>query len=92
MTELWANLYLIHEMEVVDHEARKLRGFIEKGLALGEELARFHTIGSFKHQQNDYTPEKDYVRSVSQEFWGPGAYRSQQNIWLTFNQGRQGGR
>ena len=62
MTELWANLYLTQETEVVDHEARKLGGFIETGLALGEELAPFHTIGSFKHQQNDYTPEKDYVQ------------------------------
>ena len=62
MTELWANLYLTEETEVVDHEARKLGGFIETGLALGEELAPFHTIGSFKHQQNDYTPEKDYVQ------------------------------
>ena len=53
MTELWANLYLTQETEVVDHEARKLRGFIEKGLVLGEELAPFHTIGSYKHQQND---------------------------------------
>lgn len=62
MTELRANLYLTQETEVVDHEARKLRGFIEKGLALGEELAPFHTIGSFKHQQNDYTSEKEYVQ------------------------------
>jgi hypothetical protein len=62
MTELRANMYLTEETEVVDHKARKLGGFIEKGLALGEELARFHTIGSFKHQQNDYTPEKDYVQ------------------------------
>ena len=61
MTELRANTYLTQETEVVDHEARKLGGFIEKGLALGEELARFHTIGSFKHQQNDYTSEKEYV-------------------------------
>ena len=41
MTELRANLYLTQETEVVDHEARKLRGFIEKGLALGEEWHRF---------------------------------------------------
>jgi hypothetical protein len=36
-----------------DHEAWKLGVFIEKGLGLGlgEELARFHMIGSFKHQQ-----------------------------------------
>jgi hypothetical protein len=51
MTELRANTYLTQETEVVDHEARKLGVFIEKGLGLGEELARFHTIGSFKHQQ-----------------------------------------
>ena len=34
-----------------DPEAWKLGAFIEKGLGLGEELARFHMIGSFKHQQ-----------------------------------------
>ena len=34
-----------------DHEAWKLGVFIEKGLGLGEELARFHMIGPFKHQQ-----------------------------------------
>jgi hypothetical protein len=27
------------------------RGFYRKGVGLGEELARFHTIGPFKHQQ-----------------------------------------
>ena len=62
MMELQANTYLTQETEVVDHEARKLGVFIEKGLGLGEELARFHTIGSFKHQQNDYTSEKEYVQ------------------------------
>ena len=51
MTELQTYMYLTQETEVVDHEARKLGVFIEKGLGLGEELARFHTIGSFKHQQ-----------------------------------------
>jgi hypothetical protein len=36
-----------------NHEAWKLGVFIEKGLGLrlGEELARFHMIGSFKQQQ-----------------------------------------
>ena len=34
-----------------DHEAWKLGVFIGKGMGLGEELARFHMIGSFKHQQ-----------------------------------------
>jgi hypothetical protein len=36
-----------------DREAWKLGVFIEKGLGLGleEELARFHMIGPFKHQQ-----------------------------------------
>jgi hypothetical protein len=34
-----------------DHEAWKLGFFIEKGLGLGEELAWFHMIGSFKYQQ-----------------------------------------
>jgi hypothetical protein len=62
MTELRVNTYLTQETEVVDHEAGKLGVFIEKGLGLGEELARFHTIGSFKHQRNDYTPEKEYVQ------------------------------
>ena len=51
MTELWANTYLTQETAVFDHEARKLGVFIEKGLGLGEELAWFHMIGSFKHQQ-----------------------------------------
>jgi hypothetical protein len=27
------------------------RGFYRKGVGLGEELARFHMIGAFKHQQ-----------------------------------------
>jgi hypothetical protein len=27
--------------------------FIEKGLVLGEELAQFHMIGAFKHQQGE---------------------------------------
>jgi hypothetical protein len=36
-----------------DHKAWKLGVFIEKGLGLGEELARFHMIGSFKHQQGE---------------------------------------
>jgi hypothetical protein len=51
MTELWTNAYLTQETTVVSHVARKLGVFIEKGLGLGEELARFHMIGSFKHQQ-----------------------------------------
>ena len=51
MTELRADMYLTQETAVVGREARKLGVFIEKGLGLGEELARFHTIGSFKHQQ-----------------------------------------
>ena len=34
-----------------DHKAWKLGVFKEKGLGLGEELARFHMIGPFKHQQ-----------------------------------------
>jgi hypothetical protein len=44
MVELWANTYLTQEIAVVDHKARKLGVFIEKGLGLGEELAHFHTI------------------------------------------------
>ena len=44
-------MYLTWEIVVVDHEAQKLGVFIEKGLGLGEELVRFHMIGSFKHQQ-----------------------------------------
>jgi hypothetical protein len=51
MTELWAEMYLTQERVVVGHVARKLVVFIEKGLGLGEEVARFHMIGSFKHQQ-----------------------------------------
>jgi hypothetical protein len=31
--------------------AWKLGVFIGKGLGVGEELARFHMIGPFKHQQ-----------------------------------------
>ena len=57
MTELRADMYLTQEIAVVGHEARKLGVFKEKGLGLGEELAWFHMIGSFKHQQNDYTSE-----------------------------------
>jgi hypothetical protein len=51
MTELQANMYLTQEIAIVDHEAQKLGVFKEKGLGLGEELARFHMIGSLKHQQ-----------------------------------------
>ena len=51
MMELQAKTYLTQETVVVGHVARKLGVFIEKGLGLGEELARFHMIGSFKHQQ-----------------------------------------
>ena len=35
MTELRADMYLTQEIVVVDHEARKLGVFIEKGLVLG---------------------------------------------------------
>ena len=45
MWVLWANRYLTQETAVVGHETRKL------GLGLGEELAQFHMIGSFKHQR-----------------------------------------
>jgi hypothetical protein len=48
MAELLVETYLTQETVV---EACKLGVFIEKGLGLGEELARFHMIGSFKHQQ-----------------------------------------
>jgi hypothetical protein len=51
MKELRADTYLIKETVVVRHKARNLGVFVEKGLGLGEELARFHMIGSFKHQQ-----------------------------------------
>ena len=51
MMELRTNTYLTQEITDVGHEARKLGVFIEKGLGLGEELAQFHMIGSFKHQQ-----------------------------------------
>ena len=46
-----ADTYLTQEIAIVGLEAQTLGVFIEKGLGLGEELARFHTIGSFKHQQ-----------------------------------------
>ena len=50
MAELQVETYLTQE--TVDWTTRLgTRGFIEKGLGLGEELARVHTIGSFKHQQ-----------------------------------------
>ena len=51
MKVLRTNKYLTQETAVVGHVARKLGVFIEKGLGLGEELAWFHMIGSFKHQQ-----------------------------------------
>ena len=51
MTELWAEMYLTQETAVVGHMAQKLGVFIEMSLGLGEELARFHMIGSFKYQQ-----------------------------------------
>jgi hypothetical protein len=50
--ELLADTCLTGDIGCVDHEAQKLGVFIEKGLGLGEELACFHTVGSFKHQQN----------------------------------------
>ena len=51
MMELRADMHLTQETAVVSHVARKLGVCIEKGLGLGEELARFYMIGSFKHQQ-----------------------------------------
>ena len=51
MMELLGYTYLTGDRGCVDHKAQKLGVFIEKGLGLGEELARFHMIGSFKHQQ-----------------------------------------
>ena len=51
MMELQDDMYLTQETAVVGHEAQKLGVFIEKGLGLGEELAWFHMIGPFKHQQ-----------------------------------------
>ena len=51
MTEFQTNTHLTQETTVVGHVARKLGVFIEKGLGLGEELAWFHMIGPFKHQQ-----------------------------------------
>jgi hypothetical protein len=54
MTELRAEVYLTQETEVVDHEAQTLGVFKEKGLGLGEELARFHMIGSFKHRSDGW--------------------------------------
>jgi hypothetical protein len=51
MTELRTDKYLTQETTFVGHVARKLGVFIEKDLGFGEELAWFHMIGSFKHQQ-----------------------------------------
>jgi hypothetical protein len=51
MTELRTYMYLTQEIMDVGHVARKLGVFIEKDLGLGEELAWFHMIGSFNHQQ-----------------------------------------
>jgi hypothetical protein len=51
MTELRTDTYLTQETTVVGHVVWKLGVFIEKGLGLGEKLAWFHMIGSFKHQQ-----------------------------------------
>ena len=51
MTELRTDMNLTQEITDVGHEAQKLGFFREKGLGLGEELAWFHMIGSFKHQQ-----------------------------------------
>ena len=43
MAELQVETYLTRGLEA--------RGFYRKGVGLGEELARFHMIGPFKHQQ-----------------------------------------
>jgi hypothetical protein len=51
MEELWVENMFHAGDSGFDHEAWKLEVFIEKGLGLGEELARFHMIGPFKHQQ-----------------------------------------
>ena len=52
MMELPTDRHVSHTGDKdVGLEARKLGVFIEKGLGLGEELARFYMIGSFKHQQ-----------------------------------------
>jgi hypothetical protein len=61
MTELWNDTYLTRETMDVGLKSRKLGVFIEKGLGMGKELARFHTIGQFKLQQNSYTSVKVYV-------------------------------
>jgi hypothetical protein len=42
MAELQVEMYLMQETVVLT---------VEKELRLGEELARFHMIGPFKHQQ-----------------------------------------
>ena len=49
MAELLFETYLTQETVDLATEAWKLGVFIEKGL--GEELAWFHMIGPFKHQQ-----------------------------------------
>jgi hypothetical protein len=48
MVELRVETYLTQWIRPRGLEAR---GFYRKGVVLGEELARFHMIGPFKHQQ-----------------------------------------
>ena len=52
MEELWVENMFHTGDSGFDHKAWKLGVFIEKGLGLGEELAQFHMIGPFKHQQS----------------------------------------
>ena len=50
MSELRFKTYLTQET-VVSTRGLEARDFYRKGVGLGEELAQFHMIGPFKHQQ-----------------------------------------
>ena len=52
MVELRVEKYLMQETVDSTMRLESYGFFIEKGLGLGEELARFHMTGPFKHQQN----------------------------------------
>ena len=44
-------LCISHRRQWIRPQSLEARGFYRKGVGLGEELARFHMIGPFKHQQ-----------------------------------------
>jgi hypothetical protein len=41
-----------HRRQWIQPRGLEARGFYRKGVGLGEELAQFHMIGPFKHQQS----------------------------------------